>query len=235
MGPLRLLHTSVKTRGCLLGVAVLALQAAVSWPAAVVAQGAPATVLSIGDGDSLRVSTGGRVITIRLACIDAPELGQSPWVQSPWGQQARQQLQTLAPVGGAVIVRRKATDRYGRSVAEITRGGRSINQELVATGAAYVYWSYISGCDRQRYSRLESEARLQRLGVWSTPGGITRPWEFRRNRRGAGGSRASRDGAGGRRWRCSEIGSHGRAQQLLRQGHTYLDGDGDGEDCESLR
>ena len=217
-------------RGSLLGAAVLALQAAVSWPAAVVAQGAPATVLSIGDGDSLRVSTGGRAITIRLACIDAPETAQNPW-----GQQARQQLQALAPVGGAVMVRRKATDRYGRSVAEITRGGRSINQALVTSGAAFVYWAYISGCDRQRYSRLESEARLQRLGVWSTPGGITRPWEFRRNRRGAGGSRASRDGAGGRRWRCSEVGSHGRAQQLLRQGHTYLDGDGDGEACESLR
>jgi len=72
-------------RGSLLGAAVLALQAAVSWPAAVVAQGAPATVLSIGDGDSLRVSTGGRAITIRLACIDAPETAQNPW-----GQQARQ-------------------------------------------------------------------------------------------------------------------------------------------------
>ena len=26
-----------------------------------------------------------------------------------------------------------------------------------------------------------------------------------------------------------------RAQQLLAQGHRYLDGDGDGEACESLR
>jgi len=165
-------------RRSLLGAAVLA---AVCWPAAVVAQGAAAKVLSIGDGDSLRVSTGGRVITIRLACIDAPETAQSPW-----GQQARQQLQTLAPIGAEVMVHRKGSDRYGRSIAEIRRRGRSINQALVATGAAFVYWSHISGCDRQRYSRLENQARLQRLGVWSTPGGITRPWEFRRNRRGGG-------------------------------------------------
>ncbi len=40
---------------------------------------------------------------------------------------------------------------------------------------------------------------------------------------------------GGRRYRCSEIGSYAHAQQLLRQGHTYLDGNGDGEACESLR
>lgn len=32
-----------------------------------------------------------------------------------------------------------------------------------------------------------------------------------------------------------EIGSYARAQELLRQGHGYLDGDGEGEACESLR
>jgi len=40
---------------------------------------------------------------------------------------------------------------------------------------------------------------------------------------------------GGRRYRCSAIGSSARAQELLRQGHTDLDGDGDGSACESLR
>jgi hypothetical protein len=32
-----------------------------------------------------------------------------------------------------------------------------------------------------------------------------------------------------------EIGSYERAQELLRQGHRYLDSNGDGEACESLR
>nr|WP_255423191.1 thermonuclease family protein [Synechococcus sp. WH 8101] len=68
----------------------------------------------------------------------------------------------------------KTTDRYGRSIAEITRGGRNINQALVASRAAFVYWQYIKGCDRQTYSRLETEARLKGLGVWSTGRGITR-------------------------------------------------------------
>ena len=38
-----------------------------------------ATVVSIGDGDTIRVSDGGRRITVRLACIDAPETSQRPW------------------------------------------------------------------------------------------------------------------------------------------------------------
>ena len=40
-----------------------------------------ATVLSIGDGDTLRVSRQGLPITIRLACIDAPEMARSPYGQ----------------------------------------------------------------------------------------------------------------------------------------------------------
>mgnify|MGYP004145388935 FL=1 len=38
-----------------------------------------------------------------------------------------------------------------------------------------------------------------------------------------------------RKYRCKDIGSLSRAQQVLAQGHRYLDGDGDGETCEALR
>jgi hypothetical protein len=38
-----------------------------------------------------------------------------------------------------------------------------------------------------------------------------------------------------RRYSCKEIGSYERAQELLRQGLTYLDGNGDGQGCESLQ
>ena len=158
--------------------------AAVFWAAggltslpAALAQPQHATVLSIGDGDTIRVRQDSGLVRVRLACIDAPETSQSPW-----GAAARRELQELLPIGHAVEVRRKATDRYGRTVAEVFSGGRNINQALVGSGAAFVYWQYITGCDRNAYSRLETEARLRRLGVWSIPGGITRPWNHRRMR-----------------------------------------------------
>ena len=194
---------------------------------ALLAQTRTATVISIGDGDTLRVREGSRTLNVRLACIDAPESSQAPH-----GASARTQLQTLAPVGSAVELRVKATDRYGRSVAELSRGGQDLNQALVASGAAFVYWQYIQGCDRQTYSRLETEARLKGLGVWSVKGGVLRPWDYRsRQRKPASSSSAP----SGRRYTCKQIGSYAQAQVLLRQGHSYLDGDGDGEACESLR
>ena len=194
---------------------------------ALLAQARTATVLSIGDGDTLRVREGSRTVNVRLACMDAPETSQAPF-----GPQARQQLQVLAPVGSTVELRIKATDRYGRSVAELSRGGRNLNQALVASGAAFVYWQYIQGCDRQTYSRLETEARLKGLGVWGVSGGVQRPWEYRSRQRKPSSSSSA---PSGRRYTCKQIGSYAQAQVLLRQGHSYLDGDGDGVACEGLR
>ncbi len=38
-----------------------------------------ASVLSIGDGDTITVTEGSGRIKVRLACIDAPETSQSPY------------------------------------------------------------------------------------------------------------------------------------------------------------
>ena len=106
----------------------------------------------------------------------------------------------------------------------------------MATGVAFVYWQYIEGCDRETYSRLENEARLKSLGIWAVPGGIQRPWDYRRGRKAGSGSKSqpvgdARHSQSGSRYRCKQIGSWAKAQELLKQGHRYLDGDGDGEAC----
>jgi endonuclease YncB( thermonuclease family) len=189
-----------------------------------------ASVLSIGDGDTITVTEGSKRIKVRLACIDAPETSQSPY-----GMKARKKLQGLLPIGSQVTLRTKATDRYGRSVSEVLRGAININQSLVGSGNAFVYWQYISGCDRQTYSRLENDARLKRLGIWLVPNGIQRPWDYRRSRRGGSSTSSGGGGTTSGKYRCKEIGSWNKAQVLLKQGHTYLDRDGDGEACESLR
>jgi endonuclease YncB( thermonuclease family) len=200
---------------------------ALAWPAEVVAQGVKATVLSIGDGDTIRVRQAGKALTVRLACIDAPETAQGTY-----GQQARSYLQQRLPVGREVRLEVKTTDRYGRSVAEVI-SEININLALVEDGQAFAYRQYLSGCDAKEYLDAEYRASRRRYGVWQVEGGITRPWDFRHARRSA----VILDGTtpGGRRYRCSEISSYAKAQELLRQGHSYLDGNGDGAACESMR
>lgn len=190
-----------------------------------------ASVLSVGDGDTIRVSDGGRRLTIRLACIDAPETGQSPY-----GTSSRQRLQDLAPVGSEVTLRPQIIDKYGRTVAEVFRNGQNVNLQMVLAGQAFAYRKYLAACDQASYLGAETSAERQRSGVWSTPGGIQRPWDWRK---GSGSTSAAAGvPAGtytGRKLTCRQIGSFDRAQELLRQGHTYLDRNGDGTACESLR
>ena len=185
-----------------------------------------ATVVSVGDGDTVRVSEGSKRVTVRLACIDAPETSQRPW-----GARSTAFLKQLTPVGSEVTLRVQTTDRYGRTVAELLNRRGNVNQLMVGAGQAFAYRRYLRQCDSQRYLQLENEAQRQGTGVWSVgPSGITWPWDYRRGR-----SSSSSSSGSPRKYRCKDIGSWRQAQQLLAEGHRYLDGDGDGEACESLR
>lgn len=196
-------------------------------PGAGSAEALKAEVLSIGDGDTIRARQGGRAITVRLACIDAPETAQNPY-----GNQVRRYLQQRLPIGRQVTLAVKTTDRYGRTVAEVI-SDININLAMVEDGQAFVYRQYLGGCDAKEYLDAEFRASRHRYGVWQVEGGITRPWDFRKGR----SAEVIPDGTtpGGRRYSCKEIGSYASAQELLRQGHTYLDGNGDGQACEALR
>lgn len=202
-----------------------------------------ATVLSIGDGDTISVLERGQKLKVRLACIDAPETAQSPY-----GMASRNQLKALLPLGSTVSLRVQAVDRYGRSVAEVIGNKGMVNLAMVRSGQAFVYRQYLGRCDRQAYLAAERQAQAQRLGVWAVPGGMTRPWDFRHGgtgRRSAGADPAAASSSApafspqaaqhsGAKITCKQIASFAQAQELLRQGHSYLDRNGDGVACEGL-
>ena len=165
-------QTPAMARTFLLGVVALT---ALAWPAEVVAQGVKATVLSIGDGDTIRLRQAGKALTVRLACIDAPETAQGML-----GSIAREALHGL--VGSAPLELRVQTrDRYGRTVAEVFAGGVNVGLEMVRRGDVFVYRQYLSGCDASTYLAAEAQAERSRAGVWRW-GNVERPWDFRKNR-----------------------------------------------------
>jgi micrococcal nuclease len=73
------------------------------------------------------------------------------------------------------------TDRYGRSVANVLIDGKSLNEELVKAGYAWVYMQYCKTPVCQEWYQYEADARAQKIGLWSHPKPIP-PWEFRRSK-----------------------------------------------------
>jgi endonuclease YncB( thermonuclease family) len=155
-----------------------AMAMAATSPTAVAGPEVRATVLSIGDGDTIRVQQGQQRLTIRLACIDAPEMAQAPD-----GANARRYLQTRLRLGSSVTLRPQTVDRFGRTVAEVI-GEVNLNLATVEDGQAFAYRQYLSQCNAKEYLDAEFRASRSRYGVWRMPGGITRPWDFRRAARG---------------------------------------------------
>ena len=98
-------------------------------------------ITSCYDGDTCTSSTGEK---IRLACIDTPELRGKRAEPVP-AKEAREYLRELV-VARKVTIRRITTDRYGRTVAELFVDGSNVQQQLVASGHASIYWRYADQC-----------------------------------------------------------------------------------------
>ncbi|WP_036487339.1 thermonuclease family protein [Myxosarcina sp. GI1] len=135
-------------------------------------------VVSIGDGDTIRIEKNSQTITIRLGCIDAPESRQNPY-----GNNAKARLQELLPVGQSVSYQVIDTDRYDRTVAEVYRRNQSINLTMVKEGHAVVYHQYLNGCKltKDSYLAAENNAKQKRLNFWSASE-LVMPWDFRKGR-----------------------------------------------------
>jgi endonuclease YncB( thermonuclease family) len=133
-------------------------------------------VVGISDGDTFTLLTADKQqVKIRLAEIDAPELGQ------PYGQKSKQALSNLV-FGKNVLVRVQTTDRYGRTVGRPYVGDLDICEEMVRIGAAWVYREYLKD---ENLLVLEAEAKAQERGLWGlSESQSTPPWEWRRS--GAG-------------------------------------------------
>jgi endonuclease YncB( thermonuclease family) len=185
-----------------------------------------ARVQSVTDGDTydVRVSEG-RTFTVRLWGTDAPESSQ------PYGSGATSRARQLVQ-GSTVRVSVKEMGRYGRAVAQIEVGGGDLGAMLIEGGLAWHYDQYAPGATE--YARLERQARNASRGLWSQAS-PTAPWEWR-DRQGSSSGGTGETSAGDRD--CSDFDTQREAQRFFERhgpGDPHrLDGDGDGEACESL-
>ena len=136
-------------------------------------------VVGVHDGDTVTVLDSAKVQhKVRLAGIDAPELGQ------PWGQRFKQGL-SAAVYLKQVDIEWYKRDHYGRLVGKVQTDGHDVNLLQVSSGLAWHYVEYAKEQvpeDRQLYASAEATARRDGVGLWrdQMP---TPPWDYRRSRR----------------------------------------------------
>ena len=126
-------------------------------------------VVGVQDGDTLTcLDENNQQQKVRLAEIDAPELGQD------FGKVSREALASMV-FGKTVEVDDDGKDRYGRWIGHVLVNGSDVNREMVATGNA---WHYAAYSNDQSLAQLQSQARAQQIGLWAQPNPVA-PWQFR--------------------------------------------------------
>ncbi len=99
------------------------------------------TIQSCYDGDTCTTKRGE---TIRLACIDAPELRGAR--ADPFRAKAAKDYLNDLVDNSTVTIRRIKEDSFGRTIAELSKGPINIQERLVEKGYAQIYEKHASQC-----------------------------------------------------------------------------------------
>lgn len=143
-------------------------------------QGAWRTIVSVSDGDTLRLDNGA---TVRLVGVDTPESSNNRKLREDMYKmdiQVREndlvKLGLAASAFTAQLCLGKRcwleyegdpTDQYGRTLAYVhLEDGRIVNEEILSAGFGKAYLSYPFKY-RKRYVLLQSGASLDKRGLWS--------------------------------------------------------------------
>lgn len=118
------------------------------------------------DGDTLHFSKRNK---LRLAMINAPELGRDGRPDQPYAQAATSAAQAFLASGSLTWrAGHEAKDRYGRWLGSVfNQHGEWLGAHLVSQGLAYVI-SVGKNSAPECLWRLEAHAQRNRLGLWSS-------------------------------------------------------------------
>lgn len=101
---------------------------------------------------------------VRLVGIDAPDLQQQPW-----GQAAKQELETTIAAGEPVLLEFDMQDKdaFGRYLAYVWQNGVLLNEKMVKQGYALSVARSPNHKYDRRLERAQAWARLMGQGIWN--------------------------------------------------------------------
>jgi endonuclease YncB( thermonuclease family) len=137
------------------------------------ARSEPVMVRAVIDGDTIAVTTFGRV---RLLGIDAPEVGRGFDTAAPFAREARDRLTQLILHRWVRLEREGAPlDSYNRHLAYVlTEDGQFVNAVLLREGLARIS-ARLPLARLPELRRAESDAQSFRRGMWGSAPQIQAP------------------------------------------------------------
>lgn len=129
----------------------------------------PVEVISVIDGDTIRILYEGKETTVRYLLIDTPETNHPRLGEQPLGKEATAENRRLIE-SGDVSIEFDIGDRlddYGRLLAYIYVDGDSVQQQLLETGHARVAYVFPPNTRYlEDFEEAEQLAKEQELGIW---------------------------------------------------------------------
>lgn len=132
-----------------------------------------AKVIKVIDGDSIKVRTAaGKEYEIQIEGTDAPELKQE------YGKESSEALKKMV-FDSDVRVSWKKKDNFDRPLAQVYRGDKHVNAEMISSGNAWHFKRYNQS---QALADLEIQAKKEKKGLWKLENPIA-PWDYRKENR----------------------------------------------------
>ena len=130
----------------------------------------PVTLVSITDGDTIRVMYNGVNEPVRYLLIDTPETNHPRLGKQPFGSEAKERNRVLVNSGNLTLefdVGEKR-DKYGRLLAYVYVDGKSVQEALIRDGLARVAYVYPPNTRHLTpYEEAQQVAKSKKLGFWA--------------------------------------------------------------------
>lgn len=128
-----------------------------------------ATILSVTDGDTMKIKVNGKNETVRLLLVDTPETKHPSKPVQPFGPEASAfAKQTLEGKNVEIEMDISERDKYGRLLVYLWVDGKMFNEMLLEKGlarVAYVYPPNVKYVDSFR--EIQKKAQTDGIGIWS--------------------------------------------------------------------
>ncbi|AQQ53884.1 thermonuclease family protein [Planococcus lenghuensis] len=136
----------------------------------------PAELLSVIDGDTIKVLYEGREETIRYLLVDTPETNHPELGQQPLGPEATGKNKDILKAAEIEIEfdEGRQYDDYGRLLAYVYTDGVSVQEQLLEAGLARVGYVFPPNTQYiEEFEQAEDIAQEMGIGIWETAGYVT--------------------------------------------------------------